>query len=148
MTDVRPAGDRALLIEADGRAAGLAAAISRAGIAGIADVIPGARTVLVTWEPGRWLHRDLAAAIAGLPVDDDPAADLPPIEIAVRYDGADLAEVAALAGMSVSEAIEAHQAAEYTVGWLGFSPGFGYLTGLDPRLARVPRLATPRVSVP
>ncbi len=148
MTDARPAGDRALLIEADGRAAGLAAAITRAGLAGIADVIPGARTVLVTWEPGRWRHPDLAAAIAGLPVDDDPAADLPAVEIPVRYDGPDLAEVAALAEMSVSEAIEAHQAAEYTVGWLGFSPGFGYLTGLDPRLARVPRLATPRVSVP
>src|SRR5262249_32708787 len=28
------------------------------------------------------------------------------------------------------------------------SPGFGYLTGLDPALAAVPRLATPRVFVP
>ncbi|MHB1434206.1 MAG: 5-oxoprolinase subunit B family protein, partial [Streptosporangiaceae bacterium] len=148
MIDVRPAGDRALLIEAGGSAAGLAAAIARAGLAGIADVIPGARTVLVTWEPGRWRLRDLARAIAELPVDDDPAADLPAVEIGVRYDGPDLAEVATLAGMPVAEVIEAHQAAEYTVGWLGFSPGFGYLTGLDPRLARVPRLATPRVSVP
>jgi biotin-dependent carboxylase-like uncharacterized protein len=44
--------------------------------------------------------------------------------------------------------IARHQAAEYRVGWLGFAPGFGYLTGLDPELARVPRLATPRVAVP
>jgi biotin-dependent carboxylase-like uncharacterized protein len=41
-----------------------------------------------------------------------------------------------------------HTAGEYTVGWLGFSPGFGYLTGLDPVLASVPRLAEPRLRVP
>jgi biotin-dependent carboxylase-like uncharacterized protein len=69
-------------------------------------------------------------------------------EIAVTYDGADLAEVAELTGLTVAEVIARHQAADYRVGWLGFAPGFAYLTGLDPMLARVPRLATPRVSVP
>ncbi|TMR09810.1 carboxyltransferase domain-containing protein, partial [Nonomuraea turkmeniaca] len=33
------------------------------------------------------------------------------------------------------------------VGWLGFAPGFAYLTGLDPVL-EMPRLDTPRTSVP
>ena len=49
-----------------------------------------------------------------------------------------LAEVAALTGLSVAEVIARHLAAEYRVGWLGFAPGFGYLTGLDPLLAAVP----------
>jgi biotin-dependent carboxylase-like uncharacterized protein len=44
--------------------------------------------------------------------------------------------------------IRRHAAGRYTVGWLGFSPGFAYLTGLDPALASVPRLETPRPSVP
>ncbi len=44
--------------------------------------------------------------------------------------------------------IERHSGALYTVGWLGFAPGFGYLTGLDAKLAGVPRLATPRLAVP
>jgi biotin-dependent carboxylase-like uncharacterized protein len=66
----------------------------------------------------------------------------------VVYDGPDLAEVAELTGLTVAEVITRHQAAEYRVGWLGFSPGFAYLTGLDPLLATVPRLASPRLAVP
>ncbi len=63
------------------------------------------------------------------------------------YDGPDLADVAALTGLTEAEVIERHQAGDYRVGWLGFAPGFGYLTGLDPRL-QVPRLDSPRLSVP
>ncbi|WP_106401916.1 5-oxoprolinase subunit PxpB [Actinocorallia populi] len=69
------------------------------------------------------------------------------VEIPVVYDGADLAEVAELTGLSAAEVAARHSAAEYTVAYLGFSPGFGYLTGLDPVL-RVPRRAVPRTSVP
>jgi biotin-dependent carboxylase-like uncharacterized protein len=67
-------------------------------------------------------------------------------EIPVVYDGPDLAEVAEHTGLSPEEVIERHAAAEYRVGWLGFSPGFGYLTGLDPAL-HVPRRDSPRTSV-
>ncbi|MFI4921043.1 MAG: allophanate hydrolase subunit 1, partial [Gammaproteobacteria bacterium] len=35
----------------------------------------------------------------------------------------------------------------YEVAFLGFSPGFAYLTGLDPKL-QLPRLATPRTRTP
>ena len=40
-----------------------------------------------------------------------------------------------------------HTAADYTVAFLGFSPGFPYLIGLDPALS-VPRLDSPRTAVP
>ncbi len=43
--------------------------------------------------------------------------------------------------------IRRHSAAEYTVQFCGFAPGFGYLSGLDPAL-RLPRLASPRPAVP
>ena len=72
----------------------------------------------------------------------------PAAEIGVVYDGPDLTDVAALTGLTVAEVIARHAAAVYQVGWLGFSPGFGYLTGLDPVLATVPRLDSPRLSVP
>ena len=66
-------------------------------------------------------------------------------EIGVRYGGAlgeDLAAVAAHAGLSAQEVISIHHGSEYTVCAIGSAPGFGYLHGLDPRIA------TPRKAVP
>ncbi len=161
---VRPAGDAALLLDVQGHrgrageagpavAAALATAIWTAGLPGVTDVVPGAATVLVSFEPGSWSTADLGGRLAALvpTAESGPGGAVGPdavTEIDVCYDGPDLADVAALTGLGVPEVIERHQAGRYRVGWLGFSPGFGYLTGLDPVLASVPRLATPRLSVP
>jgi KipI family sensor histidine kinase inhibitor len=144
----RRAGDAALLVQADGVAGALAAAIGAERYDGVLDVVPGAQTVLVTTEPGRVDLDDLAARVLALPLPDAGAAAAALTEIPVVYDGPDLAEVARLTGLSAGEVVARHAAAEYRVGWLGFSPGFGYLTGLDPVLAAVPRLDEPRVRVP
>ncbi len=141
-------GDRGLLIETDLPPAWLADAIGRARLPSVIDIVPGACTVLVITEPGAAAHVDVAARIAALPVDEPASAAQPAIEIPVCYDGPDLDAVAGLACLSVAELIARHAGALYTVGWLGFSPGFGYLTGLDPRLAGVGRLETPRLAVP
>ena len=69
------------------------------------------------------------------------------VGIPVVYDGELLDFVAELAGMSVDDVIARHTGRELVVGWLGFAPGFAYLIGLDPTL-HLPRLATPRTSVP
>jgi KipI family sensor histidine kinase inhibitor len=145
---VRRAGDAGLLVAADGRADALAAAIVSARYDGVVDVVPGAETVLVTTEPGRVDLAELAERVVALelPVAGPGAAAL--AEIPVVYDGPDLAEVARLTGLPAADVVARHSSAEYRVGWLGFSPGFGYLTGLDPALAAVPRLAEPRVRVP
>lgn len=154
MTEVRVAGDAAVLAQAGpapGAAAGLAAAIAALRLPGVTDIVPGAATVLVIAEPGGMGLARLAGRIRELlagPVPPAPAAGAAPVSVPVCYDGPDLAEVARLTGLSAGEIIERHQAAEYRVGWLGFAPGFGYLTGLDPVLAQVPRLATPRQRVP
>lgn len=66
-------------------------------------------------------------------------------EIGVRYGGElgeDLFHVAKHACLAREEVISLHHAVEYTVCALGSVPGFGYLHGLDPRIA------TPRKSVP
>ena len=148
MIKARAAGDTGLLFDTDVPPAWLAAAIKDAMLPGVVDVIPAAATVLVLTEPGAADFAQLAATIAALPVAEPAASAEPVIEIPVRYDGADLADVAELAGLSVAEVIAAHAGGLYTVGWLGFSPGFGYLRGLDQRLTGVPRLATPRLAVP
>ena len=174
---LRAAGDGALLVEAGadpGAPARLTALIRARNPGGIADVVPGAETVLVVLEPGRGglqeLARRLGALVTGgigeasgpgvaggmgadLGVEEkgEPGAGGEPdgavTEIPVVYDGPDLAEVAEHAGLTRQEVIERHAAAGYLVGWLGFSPGFGYLTGLDQAL-HVPRRDSPRTSVP
>jgi KipI family sensor histidine kinase inhibitor len=158
ITTIRPAGDAALLLAAtpgdadqEGNAAArLAAVIRAAALPGVVDVVPGAATVLVSYEPGGWDAADLAGRlrdVAGGPAPPLSSANEPALVIPTVYDGPDLDQVAAATGLTDVEVIARHAAASYRVGWLGFSPGFGYLTGLDPALAAVPRRASPRVSV-
>jgi allophanate hydrolase subunit 1 len=64
-------------------------------------------------------------------------------KIGVTYMGADLESVAAACNLSSDEVIERHTAPTYTVRMMGFSPGFPYLDGLDPRL-HLPRRHCPR----
>jgi len=55
--------------------------------------------------------------------------------------------VAAAHQLSDEEAIQIHSQNEYTVAMMGFTPGFAYLSGMDPRLS-TPRLSSPRTQVP
>jgi len=140
---VRRVGDRAALIELPGNDAAVRVARALAGRSDLEDVVPGHRTVLVTWPPGGSRPGDLdsigdAAAVA------EPGREL---EIPVVYDGPDLGEVGQLTGVSPEEVVERHVAAHYTVGFLGFAPGFAYLLGGDEQL-HVPRLPRPRERVP
>ena len=146
MTATRAAGDAALLVEAETLAGPLATALRARRLPGVLDVVPGARTVLVITEPGSWDLDALAGRVAAIPATAGGAAGQPLAEISVVYDGPDLAELARLTGLPVGEVIARHAAREYTVGWLGFSPGFAYLTGLDPALD-VSRLDAPRLRV-
>ncbi|WKE64273.1 5-oxoprolinase subunit PxpB [Gallaecimonas kandeliae] len=65
----------------------------------------------------------------------------------VRYKGPDLHLVAEYTGLTEEEVIARHSGTTYEVAFVGFMPGFAYLTGMDRRLA-VPRRAEPRVQVP
>jgi KipI family sensor histidine kinase inhibitor len=67
--------------------------------------------------------------------------------IPVHYDGMDLDAVAAATRLSPGEVIARHSARSYTVDLLGFVPGFGYLSELDPSL-QLPRRPEPRPRVP
>jgi 5-oxoprolinase (ATP-hydrolysing) subunit B len=145
-------GDRAVLVEVDGRPAALRAALQQAlaGHPGVEDLVPAARTLLVRYDPSRIDRATLDAAIeaaAAGPEPDRPDADRPLVTVPVRYDGPDLAAVAELAGLSTDEVIARHVRAEYVVAFCGFAPGFAYLTGLDPSL-QVARLDSPRAAVP
>ncbi|MEY2741004.1 MAG: Kinase inhibitor [Actinomycetota bacterium] len=128
--------------------AALAADVAVRGAA--IDVVPAARTLLVTHEPGATaaVREAMERAVAGLGIAARPAASAAPlVEVPVVYDGEDLAEVASRVGRSVAEVVAMHAGAEYRVAFCGFAPGFAYLRGLDARLV-LPRRATPRPRVP
>ena len=155
-TRLLPAGPYALLAEvADAdRAQALYAALAcrRADgeLADLVELVPAARTVLAVARPddaGRRCLDRLASTVDDLAADVTPPAEGPLVELPVRYDGADLAEVAELVGLSADDVARRHAGAAYRVAFCGFAPGFGYLTGLPAEL-HVPRLATPRTRVP
>jgi KipI family sensor histidine kinase inhibitor len=148
--NLRPAGERALLVEVEDLETvhRLHAALRALDQPGVVELVPGYRTLLVVAHPTRAGTLDeLAAALPGLelPPAEAVAGDL--VEVPVRYDGEDLDEVARLTGLDPTEVVRRHAAPTYTVAFLGFSPGFPYLVGLDPAL-EVPRRDTPRTSIP
>ena len=123
----------------------------RAGIPGftdVVDIIPAATTVLVVVGNKAGMA-ELHQALATLPAAaaEEVAGGQQVIEIPVRYDGADLADVAELTGLSVDGVIAAHTGTDWRVAFGGFAPGFAYLSWGDPRLA-VPRRKEPRTAVP
>lgn len=146
---VLPCGDRAALVEYDDLDAVLAAyaRLAASPLEGVVDLVPAARTLLVHFDPTVTDGPRLAGALRSLA----PLPGGPPeggrVEVPVVYDGADLAEVARLTGLSPGEVVAAHTGQEWTVAFCGFAPGFGYLIGEDDRL-HVARRSTPRTRVP
>ena len=147
---IMAAGRSALLLEVDSDAE--VASLHRelidrqadGRLGGVAEIVPAARTVLLD---GLARPELVATQFEGwLPQSSAPPEGAV-VTVPTRYDGEDLAEVAALWGMSTAEAVRIHTGSEYRVAFCGFAPGFAYLTGLPEQYA-VPRRATPRTRVP
>ncbi len=121
-------------------------------LTGVIECVPGYASILVYYDSQilnygavcAWLEARLASC-------PDSAGHAPrQIEIPVHYggqSGPDLAHVAAVHQLSLDEVIRRHTTPDYRVGMMGFTPGFAYLMGLDPKLA-TPRLDSPRTQVP
>jgi KipI family sensor histidine kinase inhibitor len=147
---LRPVGERGLLVEVGELETvhRLHAALRELDPPGVIELVPGYRTLLVVADPDRAeLLDELAARLPALELPPAEAVAGEPVEIPVTYDGEDLDEVAGLTGLDADEIVRRHTAPTYTVAFLGFSPGFPYLVGLDPAL-EVPRRDTPRTSIP
>lgn len=146
-------GDDALLLEFDNTGDVLAwtAALREAALPGVLDIVPAPRTVLVKLDGPRY-QQVVRRRVRKMRVQPDATSPAPPaghvdMVIDVVYDGADLAEVAERSGLSTAQVINAHTTMPWRVQFGGFSPGFVYLGGGDPRL-QVPARPGPRASVP
>lgn len=147
-----PIGPRTLLVElADlDRTLALFDALLADPVPGVSEIVPAARTLMIRTAPGVLA----GAALAGAVLARQPAPGTPPnarasetVELPVTYDGADLADVARLMGLTEAGLIEAHQAATWQVAFCGFAPGFAYMSCDDARFD-LPRRPTPRTRIP
>lgn len=145
---VLPYGERAVLLQTASVAESLGVyhSVKGLGLTGVEDVVPASRTVLVTFAQPASLQTALPA-LRSIEPDEHEHDDAGEVTIDVVYDGEDLADIADMTGMSVDEVIATHSGTAYTVAFLGFAPGFAYLTGLDERL-HLPRRPSPRTKVP
>ncbi|NEA34375.1 allophanate hydrolase subunit 1 [Streptomyces sp. SID13031] len=143
---ILPAGDRAVLVELEDldEVLGYYAALSAVPPTGVIDIVPAARTVLVTTD-GSDLDA-LTRLLRSVQPTDGVRADGDLLEIPVTYDGEDLPDLAELLGCSIEDVIKRHTSEDWTVAFCGFSPGFGYLTGTGSW--DIPRRKSPRTKVP
>jgi KipI family sensor histidine kinase inhibitor len=152
-------GERALLVRLADQAQvhALGRALLPDLLAGrLEDVVPGDRTLLVTFEgtdAAEASVRQLLADAGRRDAEDRRAIDGRPLRhrtIPVVYGGEggpDLEATAELSGLSPQALIERHAGRDYPVLFLGFAPGFAYCGELPADLA-VPRLDAPRTSTP
>lgn len=150
---VLPASATALLVELQDLDAttALLAALQRQPLQGVRELVPGARTLMIAFDPEQLTRATLLDHLHDLaqqPLAAADAGDAPLIEIPVHYDGEDLADVAALLDLSTQEVVRRHTGTDWLVAFTGFAPGFAYLTGGDALLREIPRRSSPRTRIP
>jgi len=146
---VLPSGSTALLVELDGleQVLGFYAALVDRPPDGVVDIVPAARTVLVTIDPARTSLGAVAEAVQRTEPRAATRDGGEVVELPVHYDGEDLADLARTLDLAPEELVRRHTGSEWTVAFIGFAPGFGYLTQPGGRWD-VPRRPTPRTKVP
>ncbi|HRJ49177.1 MAG: carboxyltransferase domain-containing protein [Phycisphaeraceae bacterium] len=137
-------------------------AVGAAGFAELLEAVPGHDSVLLAFEAHRLGPmresdvNNLCRRVMQVVRDamDDPIGEpsLPPRLVHIPTCSCvlcaiDLPEVSVLTGLSQERVMTLFRDSMYVVRYIGFSPGFPYLSGLCGNL-HLPRLAQPRPSVP
>jgi 5-oxoprolinase (ATP-hydrolysing) subunit B len=154
-----PSGDSAITVEfsriiddaANQRVLALDRALAREPVDGVTETVPTYRSLLVHYDPVVVDFEALGeklTALAGLPVPSTARARR--WRVPVTYGGEhgiDLEDVAKTLKTTPADIVARHVAGDYRVAMIGFSPGWSYLSGLDPFL-HMPRRANPRLLTP
>jgi KipI family sensor histidine kinase inhibitor len=154
-----PCADTALTVEfgdeVDRRVSALvlafAARVKAAAIAGIVELVPTFRSLLIHYDPVAVSQAELKQRLVPLLSGLNAGVSCGRLwRIPVCYHESlapDLAEVADRTGLALEQVVERHSAVTYHVYMVGFLPGYPYLGDLPPELA-LPRRDSPRTAVP
>lgn len=126
-------------------------AIRESKIEGVRNLHPAFSTLLVVYHPLLWtpdalIQRLTEAVGRSGPFQGRAKLVTLPVCFAAGF-ALDLPGISAAARLEPDEAIGLFISRVYRVAFLGFAPGFPYLTGLPPSLA-TPRRARPRTVIP
>jgi len=160
MMQIIPVGDAAILIktgteispETNLEIRKLMHIFEQSILSGLLELVPAYTDILVYYDPYRIgfeemcsMIRDAAAQRSGMIL---PCPQI--LHVPVLYGGEygpDLPEVASRSKLTENEVIEIHTSVDYLVYMLGFTPGFCYLGGLNPKIA-AERRQSPRLQIP
>ena len=153
-------GDRSLLVEVgeeinpavNRSVQKLFAGMDLKRLKGVQDLVPGYRSLMVTYDPLRVSVDEIKAGILDIWSDPDRYQLPEPrtVKIPVVYGGdygPDLKSVARYHKITPEEVIGFHTLPTYRVYMIGFTPGYPYL-GEVPDAIATPRRETPRTLVP
>jgi KipI family sensor histidine kinase inhibitor len=154
-----PSGDSAVTVEfarsidadANARVLALDRLVATAAIPGLREAVPTYRSLLVHYDPVETDFetigdRLLALAAEALPAGGTSRCWRIPVAYGGEY-GIDLEDVAQRLGIGADEVVARHAGGDYQVAMIGFTPGWSYLSGLDPSL-QMPRRQDPRLLTP
>lgn len=153
------AGDKALTMEfgnsiskeVNNKIRSITVAIETRNIKGIVELVPTYRSLMIHYNPLKISYDELINALKQLEIQLEtielPAAQV--VEIPTLYGGEygpDIENVANHNQLKLEDVINIHTSNEYLIYMLGFTPGFPYLGGMDPKIA-TPRLESPRTKI-
>ena len=141
-------GDAALVVYSR-RAQALRASLLSSPLPGVRETVPALNVLTVLFDPLYMEPSDLEAALRTrlALLNEEGGRAGRDVIIPVVFDGEDLAWCAAHVGLSIPAFVDALCGLPLEVAFLGFTPGFAFLTGLPPAF-QMPRLTTPRERVP
>ena len=154
-----PSGDSAITVEysrdidddANRSVLALDHALAHSPIAGITEVVPTYRSLLVHYDPLQIGFDELGQQLLTLAKSPaEASAGERRWRIPVCYGGEhgiDLEDVAKALNSTAESIVARHAAGNYRVAMIGFTPGWSYLSGLEKSL-HMPRRQDPRLLTP